>query len=80
MRSTKRCGAHPAQDTEKLKALFGEHSNLSYAAADVEDPDTLKEALRGCRGVIFAVAGKGYWSAAKVDNQVRVFVQSLACS
>ena len=71
MRSNKRRGAHIAQDPEKLKVLFGEHSNLSYAAADVEDPDALKEALRGCRGVIFAAAGKGYWSAAKVDYQVR---------
>ena len=69
----RRRGVHPVQDPEKLKALFGEPPNLSYAAADVEDPDTVKEALRGCRGVIFAASGKGYFSAAKVDNQVRVF-------
>lgn len=59
------------QDPEKLKALFGERPNLSYAAADVEDPAALKEALRGSRGVIFAASGKTYWSAAKVDYQAR---------
>ncbi len=59
------------QNPEKLKALFGEHPNLSYAAGDVEDPAALKEALRNSRGVIFAASGKGYWSPAKVDNQAR---------
>ena len=67
------------QEPEKLKALFGERANLSYAAADVEDPAALKEALRNSRGVIFAASGKGYWSPAKVDNQARHLSKLAAC-
>lgn len=56
---------------EKLKAALGESENLSFATADVEKPETLREALQNARGVIFAASGRGYFSAAKVDHKVR---------
>ena len=55
---------------EKLKAALGEREKLSFAAADVSKPETLKECLVNARGVIYAASGKGYFSAAEVDNKV----------
>ena len=58
------------QDVEKLKSSLGESENLSFAAADVEKPESLREALQNARGVIFAASGGSYFSAAKVDHKV----------
>lgn len=57
------------RDVEKLKAALGEREKLSFAAADVSKPETLKECLVNARGVIYAASGKGYFSAAEVDNK-----------
>lgn len=43
---------------------------LPPAQGDVTDPASLREALAGCSGIIFAASGKGYWSADGVDCKV----------
>ena len=40
---------------------------LELVKGDVTDPESLKTALAGCKGVVFAASGRGYWSADSVD-------------
>ncbi len=40
---------------------------LELVKGDVTDPESLKAALAGCKGVVFAASGRGYWSADSVD-------------
>ncbi|GFR47453.1 hypothetical protein Agub_g9178, partial [Astrephomene gubernaculifera] len=55
------------RDPSKMQGILEPSAKLQIAKGDVTDPASLQEALRGARGVIFAVAGKGYWSPAEVD-------------
>lgn len=45
---------------------------LEVVAGDVGDKASVRAALSGAAGVIFAASGKGYWTADAVDCQVRV--------
>ncbi len=61
------------RDPAKLEALgLSPNEHLQIVRGDVTDVASLREVLAGARGVIFAAAGKGYWSPAEVDFKVRV--------
>ncbi|GLI61952.1 hypothetical protein VaNZ11_004514 [Volvox africanus] len=55
------------RDPTKLAAALEPSDKLQIIQGDVTNPASLREVLQGARGVIFAAAGKGYWSAADVD-------------
>jgi len=38
--------------------------------ADVTNTESVKEVMKGAKGVIFAASGMTFWSAASVDFQV----------
>ncbi|GIL75441.1 hypothetical protein Vretimale_8071 [Volvox reticuliferus] len=63
------------RDTAKLAGALEPSDKLQIVQGDVTNPVSLREVLQGARGVIFAAAGKGYWSAADVDFKG---VQNLA--
>ncbi|PNH11025.1 hypothetical protein TSOC_002169 [Tetrabaena socialis] len=54
---------------EKLTGVLEPSDKLQIVRGDVTDVASLREALRGARGVVFAAAGRGYWSPAQVDFQ-----------
>jgi nucleoside-diphosphate-sugar epimerase len=49
---------------------FPTDPRLEVVAGDVTSKESLQQCLAGAKGVIFAASGKGYRSAAEVDNQV----------
>ncbi|GLC35539.1 hypothetical protein PLESTM_000335100 [Pleodorina starrii] len=55
------------RNPSKLDGVLEPNPKLQIVQGDVTNIDSLREALRGARGVIFAVAGTGYWSPAEVD-------------
>ncbi|GIL51341.1 hypothetical protein Vafri_7348 [Volvox africanus] len=55
------------RDPTKLAGALEPSDKLQIVHGDVTNPASLREVLQGARGVIFAAAGKGYWSAADVD-------------
>ncbi|GAB4813396.1 hypothetical protein N2152v2_000442 [Parachlorella kessleri] len=68
------------RDPQKAEATFAGQSGatstlkdvtvkerLELVKGDVTDPESLKAALAGCKGVVFAASGRGYWSADSVD-------------
>ena len=59
------------QNVESLRAALGERENLSFAAADVTKSETLDDAVKDARGIIYAASGMGYFTAHEVDNKVQ---------
>ncbi|KAG2500712.1 hypothetical protein HYH03_001477 [Edaphochlamys debaryana] len=57
------------RDPAKLAGVLEPSPKLQVVKGDVTDPASLKEALKGARGVVFAASGRGYWSASEVDFQ-----------
>lgn len=57
---------------ESFAGAASSSGQLEVVKGDVTDAASLRSALVGCKGVIFAASGKGYWSAKEVDCQVRV--------
>ncbi|KXZ49338.1 hypothetical protein GPECTOR_22g932 [Gonium pectorale] len=55
------------RDPAKLQGVIEPSPKLQIAKGDVTDEASVREALAGAKGVIFAAAGKGYWSPAEVD-------------
>lgn len=67
-----------ARDPAKLEAVgLSPNEHLQIVRGDVTDIASLREVLAGARGVIFAAAGKGYWSPAEVDFKVRATCRQL---
>lgn len=57
------------RDPSKYAAAFPQDPRLEVVAGDVTDEASLKKALEGAKGVIFAASGRGYWSAKEVDYE-----------
>lgn len=57
----------PAKYADKLPSQPG----LEVVAGDVCDEASLRTVLAGARGVVFAASGKGFWTPAEVDFEVR---------
>ncbi|KAG2438960.1 hypothetical protein HYH02_010752 [Chlamydomonas schloesseri] len=55
------------RDPSKLESVLAKSPKLQIVKGDVTDEASLRDVLKGARGVIFAAAGRGYWSAAEVD-------------
>ncbi|KAL4419569.1 hypothetical protein ABPG77_003595 [Micractinium sp. CCAP 211/92] len=53
----------------KYAASLGSHKGVELVAGDVTDPQSLRAAVAGSSGVIFAASGSGYWSGKEVDYQ-----------
>ena len=58
------------RDPSKLESILAKSAKLQIVKGDVGNEASLREVLKGARGVIFAAAGRGYWSAADVDFKV----------
>ncbi|EFJ49811.1 hypothetical protein VOLCADRAFT_89655 [Volvox carteri f. nagariensis] len=55
------------RDPTKLAGVLEPNSKLQIVKGNVTDEASLREVLKDARGVIFAAAGTGYWSASDVD-------------
>lgn len=51
----------------KYADSLGSRKGVELVAGDVSDPQSLRAALAGASGVIFAASGSGFWSAKGVD-------------
>jgi uncharacterized protein YbjT (DUF2867 family) len=65
------------RDPAKYADKFPTDKRLEVVKGDVTDPDSLKAAFQGAKGVIFAASGQGFWTAKPVDNDVRRLQQQL---
>lgn len=66
------------RDPAKLSGMLSPSPKLQVVQGDVTNETSLREALKDAHGVIFAAAGKGYWSPAEVDFMVGPAHHTLA--
>lgn len=55
------------RDPSKYAASLGSRKGVQLVTGDVSDPQSLRAAVAGSGGVIFAASGSGFWSAKGVD-------------
>ena len=68
------------RNADAYKSAFSENnSRLQLVKGDVQDMDSLRSALEGVKGVVFAASGRGYWSAAAVDRQASSADRQASC-
>lgn len=59
------------RDPAKHAGSLGSRQGVELVAGDVGDVPSLRSALKGGGGVIFAASGSGFWLAKAVDCEVR---------
>ncbi|KAL4459105.1 hypothetical protein ABPG75_013970 [Micractinium tetrahymenae] len=57
------------RDPAKYADTLGSRKGVELVAGDVADKQSLRSAVAGASGVIFAASGSGYWSAKAVDYE-----------
>lgn len=57
------------RDPAKYASTLGARKGVEVVAGDVGNVQSLRGALQGCSGVIYAASGSGFWSAKEVDCQ-----------